>query len=622
MNMKTESPRILLFVPPFEAVIFPSLAVHQLEAQLRADGLSCDICYSNALYASMIGFDLYHKISWRSPLSLLGDRIFAAYLERAGHPGVRPGQQANLLSRMEADSDDPLAGPEGLMQCFTPEAEMDFRSALELVLLEREYDIVGITCGCMQLCATEYHASIVKDLAPNCTIVIGGANCDGEMAEGILSFTRYIDHIFSGEADYAFTEFCLNFPYSKDAGSIIRCDPVEDLSKLQPPDFSAYYSEVAKCGYPYLSTAYVPYQSSRGCWWGQKSQCVFCGLNGANIRYRTKPVDKLLSELPPILQRHTSRNLMMVDCIMPNNYLTDLLPRIRDEVGYVNMFYETRANLKLSDLLTMRSCGFTSFQPGIESLSSSLLKRMHKGVSGVNNIRLLINSRRARIYPLWSILFGFPGDTREDYAEMLQAVPYLLHLTPPMSVQMVSLERFSPLFKNPKEFKIESIEPYSSYHNIFSDIVNIDKIGYHHTGVFESEALTDLDLRLSIALTFNQWKTKCLGQDMTLEMIQAGELGTLVIDTRGTINESTEFYLPSAIAELCFLIEDGSVKREDIDPDSLSQLIAKGLLLDYEGTLINLVVRYTGAKTEWLYPDLSPEHNAVTPVMPEQYIFG
>ena len=48
----------------------------------------------------------------------------------------------------------------------------------------------------------------------------------------------------------------------------------------------------------YLSGAnYALYlEGSRGCWWGQKHPCSFCGLNGRKNVYRYKSAGRLYEE--------------------------------------------------------------------------------------------------------------------------------------------------------------------------------------------------------------------------------------------------------------------------------------------------------------------------------------
>ena len=38
-------------------------------------------------------------------------------------------------------------------------------------------------------------------------------------------------------------------------------------------------------------------ETSRGCWWGERMHCTFCGLNGATMAYRSKSAPRALAEL-------------------------------------------------------------------------------------------------------------------------------------------------------------------------------------------------------------------------------------------------------------------------------------------------------------------------------------
>ena len=71
----------------------------------------------------------------------------------------------------------------------------------------------------------------------------------------------------------------------------------------------------------------IPFESARGCWWGQKHHCVFCGLNGSTMRFRAKSPDRVFAELVHQARRYRSFRFEAVDNILDMGYLTTLLPR-------------------------------------------------------------------------------------------------------------------------------------------------------------------------------------------------------------------------------------------------------------------------------------------------------
>ena len=92
---------------------------------------------------------------------------------------------------------------------------------------------------------------------------------------------------------------------------------------------------------------------------------------------------------------------------------------------------------------------------------------MRKGVTALQNLRLLKWCAEIGIMPAWNLLYGFPGEPPEEYERMSELVPSLVHLEPPMCMP-VELERFSPYFDRATEFGIEIIGPLPHYRFLYS----------------------------------------------------------------------------------------------------------------------------------------------------------
>ena len=74
-----------------------------------------------------------------------------------------------------------------------------------------------------------------------------------------------------------------------------------------------------------------------------------------------------------------------------------------------------KANLTREQVRLLADAGVRHIQPGIESLSDHVLALMKKGVTGLRNVQLLKWCKEYGIEVDWNILYGFPGETREDY---------------------------------------------------------------------------------------------------------------------------------------------------------------------------------------------------------------
>jgi len=43
------------------------------------------------------------------------------------------------------------------------------------------------------------------------------------------------------------------------------------------------------------------FETSRGCWWGERSHCTFCGLNGLDLAYRATRCDEPVIDAGPLI---------------------------------------------------------------------------------------------------------------------------------------------------------------------------------------------------------------------------------------------------------------------------------------------------------------------------------
>ena len=165
---------------------------------------------------------------------------------------------------------------------------------------------------------------------------------------------------------------------------------VTDLDALPYPDFTDFFAqfERSRFGGDWQPSVFV--ETSRGCWWGERMHCTFCGLNGATMAYRSKSAPRALDELTHLADDAIPGcDIQVVDNILDLKYFKTLLPELAARKLNVSLFYETKSNLKKDQVRLLRDAGVLTIQPGIESFSDRVLKQMKKGVTGLQNIQLL-----------------------------------------------------------------------------------------------------------------------------------------------------------------------------------------------------------------------------------------
>src|SRR6202012_3960290 len=87
-------------------------------------------------------------------------------------------------------------------------------------------------------------------------------------------------------------------------------------------------------------------EGARGCWWGEKHQCTFCGLNGSSIAFRGKDAAGFWQEISDAGARHKILDVVMVDNIIDMAYFNGLLPAMADADWDLRVHWEVKSNLR------------------------------------------------------------------------------------------------------------------------------------------------------------------------------------------------------------------------------------------------------------------------------------
>src|SRR5438067_2567807 len=366
------------------------------------------------------------------------------------------------------------------MKRFVP----GFLTAAADELLAGKPCIVGFSTVFQQNVASLVQAKILKARDPSLTIVFGGGNCDGPMGAALHECFPWIDVVVRGEGERVFPEVVLDtlagravrphpgLCYRVDGQSVVVPQvnkPQVPMDEVPTPTYEEFFERLERSPlraelWPEVT---ILFESSRGCWWGAKSHCTFCGLNDSLRLFRRKPPARVVEELLGFAAQYKILDFAAVDDIIDLGHIRDLLPQLSAARCDFEIFYETKANLKKDQLRTFYSSGVHAIQPGIESLSTPILRLMRKGVTALQNIRLLKWCAEIGINPEWNLLYGFPGEPPEEYSRMAELIPFLVHFTPP-SFAPVQMERFSPYFERPAEFGIELTGPMPQYKFLYS----------------------------------------------------------------------------------------------------------------------------------------------------------
>ena len=456
--------RVGLVVGPWASLEWPSLAISTLERVVADETLwSGHVRYVNfdwadwmhAASSGRIGALQYALVAG-SYFGGVGEWVFADALR--GGPSETSTPTAAYLRRWEASGGLPAAD----VAFMATEAAV-FVSSVAAQLAAERFDVVGFSSTFLQNVPSLALARELKALAPDCLIVFGGANCDGEQGLAMLRNFRWVDVVVTGEGERALSALLdaiadgrgsLGVPgtASRDErGQVVVGPraPQTDMAGLPVPNHDAYFQRLGRSPLRSQIRPGLTVEFSRGCWWGERSHCTFCGLNGESMAFRSKPSHRALAEVEHLARRHKILDFYVADNILDLRYLRSVVPRLVAADFDFRFHVETKSNLRREHLQLLAAAGMVEIQPGIESLSTKVLGLMRKGVTGPANVRLLRDACSAGITLTWNLLYGFPGEEDADYLPLVAGMDLLTHLQPPTAAFRVALERFSPYFNDP-----------------------------------------------------------------------------------------------------------------------------------------------------------------------------
>jgi ribosomal peptide maturation radical SAM protein 1 len=261
--------------------------------------------------------------------------------------------------------------------------------------------VFGVTSSFEQTNAAMAILRWVRGRAPGtATLMGGGANCEAEMGRTMLDLAAgAVDLVFSGESEQMFPvalrAVLAGKSIERRAIDGVLCNALDEIPR---PEFHEYFGQLTAF-LPAVShdSSWLMYETSRGCWWGQKHHCTFCGLDGESMAFRQKSVAKVIDDIKHLFSTYRPKQVAMTDNIMPHSYHLSLLPQLARSGLGGKIFYEQKSNLNVEQVKGLRDAGVCVIQPGIEDLSTSLLRLMKKGVSASQNIALLRCCRACNI---------------------------------------------------------------------------------------------------------------------------------------------------------------------------------------------------------------------------------
>ena len=325
-----------------------------------------------------------------------------------------------------------------------------------------------------------------------------------------------------------------------------------------PLDYDPYFRRLERLGILDKMNPWLPFESSRGCWYGQKVQCTFCGLHEI-MSFREWEADAVLGELERLAAKYGIGRFYCMDLILPRGYFKTLLPEIVRRGHDWMFFYEVKANMRRRELEVLADAGVRWVQPGIESLDGDLLKLMRKGVSASQNVLLLKWTQELGIFCGWNLLYGLPGETQDAYDRMEALIPKLVHLEPPSGGGRFQLHRFSPYFDDPAGHGIRWTGAHPMFRHAFPIAkADLDDLVYLHE--FELDYGREAVDTSRVEAAVRAWQ-RAFRRGAGLALERAPDGSSVVTDRRRPDEPPAEHRLDPAETALYVYLDEAIARR-------------------------------------------------------------
>ena len=605
---------------PFFNLRWPNLGPSLLKAQLTRRGIACDIAYFNYDFAELIGEEPYTWLADNFAFVLGGERLFAKdyFGERLASDDLY--WQNVLLTADPSLADDDRRDYQDVGDCVA-----GYLERCEKAFDWSHYSVIGFAASFQQTMSSMCLAKRIKTRFPDVKIVLGGAACEGPMGIELLAHFPEIDFVCVGEADRSFPELVQQILNGESGvlpmGVVGRNslttdrptapDPCEfitkDLDGLPYPDFDDYFDRVARSPIKDDVHSLLFFETSRGCWWGQKHHCAFCGLNGSTLTYRSKSPERAIAELHYLVERHNVHRACSADNILDHRYFKSFLPMLRDQDLELDFVFEMKTNMTRSQIASLLDAGMGAAQLGIETFITPILKRIGKGANALQNLQTLKWLSEPGIEVKWNVLYGFAGENPADYEAFADLIPSLVHLAPPLAVGKVRMDRFAPFFEDPKGWGMQNPRPYLAFECVYPfDREALSRLAYYFDYDYV-DGRDPLEYVGPVLAEIEKWQQ--IAGNVTLRQFDRDDGVTLLTDTRPCAT-ALQHRLTGWQRELYRLCDSGkSLKKilatgpewsrgetvsEGEIRQKLDQWIAERLMVLLDGRYLGLALRAEG----------------------------
>lgn len=477
---------------------------------MRRHGVGCWVRFANV--------DLYSAIA-----DSIGEEVVARLFGNGRLAELLVAPLWRRFSRSENEQRVRLLRPLGLDATGIRKSQQLADECFERILAEPSWaqtQACGFSLGINQSLMGLTLARRLRERHPHVRIAFGGSQCSDPMGIALLDNCDFIDAIGRGECDASIAplfEALLagreptgipNIAYRWQGHVRVGAKESTPASDFGMPDYDDFREPAMRFMRRHRKPVNYYVEGSRGCWWGEKHHCTFCGIHTEELHSRSRPGADVVKDIVGLANSHPAINIALSDTLVPQAHLRDVVPALGAALSEsdVELFADFKPNLSKRDVASLARSGFTGVQLGIETFSDRLLQRMRKGSTSLQNVQALKWCTEAGVGVFYSLLVDIPGEQAEDYLEVRRIMKAIPHLQPPSAVFPIEFDRYSPYFDRPQEFGIGRLQPHRMYRLVYGEGIDLHRFAYVYERCEpEAPAAAIAEARASVLQCVSNW---------------------------------------------------------------------------------------------------------------------
>jgi len=216
----------------------------------------------------------------------------------------------------------------------------------------------------------------------------------------------------------------------------------------------------------------LPYQTSRGCYWGK---CTFCDQDFGQ-EFNVKTIEKVLSEMRELKEKYNISHYEFIDESVSPTYLYDFSNELLKTDINPKFFCDARLETAFDEktLEVASKAGLKMIMWGLESGSNKIMESINKGIDLSKRFDILKTSNKYNIWNFAFIFFGYPLETKEDARETIKMLQENNQIINSYGRSVFTMGKHARIACEPEKFGITKIYEQEDE---FSPSIEFDCVG-------------------------------------------------------------------------------------------------------------------------------------------------